>query len=84
MACKVPLISTSAGGSKDALHHMENAYLVKPNDPEGLLSAILELMSDDKKRKELAENAFKTVQEYDWNVVGKSYLKLYNEILNRS
>lgn len=83
MACKVPLISTIAGGSKDALRHMENAYLVKPNDPDELLEAILELMSNNKKRKELAENAFKTVQEYDWKVIGKSYLKLYNEILNR-
>lgn len=84
MACKVPLISTTAGGSKDALHHMENAYLVEPNDPEGLLKAILELMSDDEKRKKIAENAFRTVQKYDWKVVGKSYLKLYNEILNKS
>jgi len=83
MACKVPLISTIAGGSKDALHHMENAYLVNPNDPEGLLNAIIELMSDDKKRKELAENAFKTVQKYDWKVIGNLYLKLYSDLLEQ-
>ena len=58
--------------------------MVKPNDPKGLLEAILELMSDDKKRKELAENAFKTVQEYDWKVVGKIYLKLYSDLLKHS
>jgi glycosyltransferase involved in cell wall biosynthesis len=83
MACKVPLISTITGGSKDALRHMENAYLVKPNDPQGLLEAILELMADDKKRKELADNAFKTVQNYDWKVVGKIYLKLYSDLLEQ-
>ncbi len=81
MACKVPLISTVAGGSKDALHHLENAYLVKPNNPDELLGAILELMSDDKKRKTIADNAFQTVQEYDWKIVGKKYLKLYNDLL---
>jgi glycosyltransferase involved in cell wall biosynthesis len=81
MACKVPLISTVAGGSKDALHHLENAYLVKPNNPNELLGAILELMSDDKKRKTIADNAFKTVQEYDWKIVGQKYLKLYNDLL---
>ena len=51
---------------------------------QGLLEAILELMSDDKKRKELADNAFKTVQNYDWKVVGKIYLKLYSDLLKRS
>jgi glycosyltransferase involved in cell wall biosynthesis len=80
MACRVPLISTIAGGSKDALRHMENAYLVNPNDPEGLLNAIIELMNDSQKRKSLSDAAYETVKKYDWNVVGKMYLKLYNDV----
>ncbi len=81
MACRVPLISTTAGGSKDVLRHMENAYLINPNDPEGLLKAILELMNNPQKRKSIAENAYQTVKKYDWSEIGKMYLKLYDDVL---
>jgi len=84
MACKTPIICTDVGGGKDLLHHMENAYLIKPQSPDELFNAVMELISDDQKRNKLAENAYNSILKYDWKVIGQMYLKLYNEILNQS
>lgn len=84
MACKTPIICTDVGGGKDLLCHMENAYLIKPQSPDELFNAIMDLMSDEQKRNKLAENAYNSVLKYDWKVIGQMYLKLYNEILNQS
>lgn len=81
MACHTPIICTNVGGGKDVLAHLYNAFLIKPKKPDELLKAIFTLISDEKQRKNLAESAFKSIKSFDWNSVGNSYLKLYNELI---
>ncbi len=81
MACHTPIICTNVGGGKDVLAHLYNAFLIKPKNPDELLKAIFTLISDEKQRKNLAESAFKSIKSFDWNSVGNSYLKLYNELI---
>jgi len=82
MACHTPIICTNVGGGKDTLVHLQNAFLIKPKDPDELLQAISMLISNENQRKNLAESAFDSIKKFDWNTVGNSYLKLYNELLN--
>jgi glycosyltransferase involved in cell wall biosynthesis len=84
MACKVPIIATRVGGNKETINHMKTAFVVEPNSPKQILDAILELLSDKQKRDTLIENAFKTVQEYDWESVGQKYLEIYNILCQKS
>ncbi len=84
MVCKTPIVATRVGGNKESIRHMETAYVVKPNCPEETLKGILELLSDDKKRNYLTENAYNIVQEYEWKNVGQKYLKIYKDLCNVS
>ncbi len=82
MACYTPIICTDVGGGKDTLVHLQNAFLIKPKNPDELLKAIVLLISDEKQRKNLAESAFKSIKNFDWNSIGNLYLKLYNDLIN--
>jgi glycosyltransferase involved in cell wall biosynthesis len=82
MACHTPIICTNVGGGKDALVHLQNAFLIKPKNSDELLEAILTLMSDQKQRKNLAESGFASIKKYDWATKGNLYLKLYSELIN--
>ena len=52
-AFKKTLISTTAHGIPYTIQHNENCILVEPNNPTELSNAILDLIDDEKKSKEL-------------------------------
>ena len=70
------------GGNKEILENNKTGILVKPNSNKELLESILELVSNKKKARSLAEESYKEVKHYDWPSVGNQYLKLYKKLLN--
>ena len=62
-AAGVPIIATDVGGTGEILRDGKSARLIPPNDPQGLSEAIVELYTDPKKRKRLAEQARQRVEE---------------------
>lgn len=82
MACGTPIICTDAGGAKDTLSHMKNAFIIKPRDSEKLLSAIEYLMNDFKKREEIKNNALKEIKNHDWSLIGPKYVEIYQKLLS--
>jgi len=81
MACGTPIICTDAGGAKDSLIHMKNAYIIKSNDSSELFSAIMYLMNNSEKKEELRHNALKEIKNHDWSIVGPKYLEIYKKLL---
>lgn len=82
MACGTPIICTNAGGAKDTLSHMKNAYIIKPNDSAELLSAIEYLMNNSDKSEELKQNALEEIKNHDWSIIGPKYLEIYKKLLD--
>lgn len=80
MTCKTPIISTSVGGNKETIIHMQTAYVVKPNNPFEIIDAIEYLFSTDK-GKTLSNNAFEIVTNYDWEHIGQKYINIYQKVL---
>lgn len=80
MACKTSVISTSVGGNKECIRHMETGYIVNPNSPNEILKGINFLLSENGKKNEIIENAYTEVQKNDWKEVINMYLKLYEEL----
>ena len=60
-ACKKTLISTTAHGIPYTVSHNENCILVPPSDPLNLSKAILELIRNPQKCKQLGESGFRMV-----------------------
>jgi len=81
MACKTPIISTSVGGNKETIIHMQTAYVVKPNNPSEIIDAIEYLFSNTDKGKTLSNNAFEIVTNYDWDHIGQKYINIYQKVL---
>ena len=82
MASGLPVVASRSGGIPYLIHHEENGLLVPPGEAEQLAEALNRLLGDEKLRRSLIQNGEKTVQEYDYRVVGKKYANLLIRIIN--
>ena len=73
------VISTHATGTQDAVSDGYNGILVEPKNVAALKSAMLELMNDEEKRNQLANNgatwAYNFNQSFIWEGMQKLYTK---------
>ncbi len=81
MACKTPVIASNVGGNLELIINKENGFLTDSDDYDKIIENLNILLSDKKYAKTITENAFKTVQNYDWKFVGTKYLELYSSLL---
>jgi glycosyltransferase involved in cell wall biosynthesis len=78
MACGTPVITTKIHGPMEMVTEGYNGYTVLPRDPKDLASAIVTILSDDSRLKEMQTNARKeAVEKYSWKKIALEYLKLY-------
>ena len=85
MACAKPVIATSVGGIPQIIDKPGfNGILVPTSDPMILAKAIKDILTNQNKRAELSENAYRTVKNrYDWKTVSPKYLKFLTTIINQ-
>lgn len=69
MAAGIPLIATTSG-TKDFLIHNETGIVVS-RWVSSIQKAIIVLMNDYEKRKTLAQNGRKKIEEFDWEKLGE-------------
>lgn len=62
-ACGKPLVSTAVGGAPEIVVDGYNGCLVPPRNPELLAERMIELLSDEDRRRTMAENSLKRVRE---------------------
>jgi len=80
MACGVPVLGFSHGGTKDIIEHQKTGYLVQPGDSDGLLTGYHWLME---RRDEIAANCLEAVKAYDWPLVMARYAEALHGVLER-
>ena len=79
MACGLPVISTSVGGSIDIIKSGVNGILIEYNNEERLSQEISDLLGNAGLAAKLGRHARDTVKKYhDMDIVADTYLKLYN------
>ena len=84
-ACKKPVIATNFMGLKENIIDGKTGYLFEKEDYLDLAQWIMNLLHDDKRRKEFGENGYNSVinNDYNWNSISKVFIKEYNEIANK-
>ena len=82
MAAKSPVVVSDTGGLGEIVEHDITGVKVYPNNTESLAWGIAKVLTDDKYRNNLRENAFKRIQEkYDWNKIAQQTQRIYEAVL---
>jgi glycosyltransferase involved in cell wall biosynthesis len=84
MSVGLPVLATRVGGAGDAISHLQNGWLVTPDQPEQILGALLELLTQPEKMVRLGRAARQTIEDqYALNEVGQMMRSLYEDVLSR-
>ena len=67
-ACK-PVIATRVGGVSDIVSHDRNGLLVRPEDPQELASALVNILAKPELAERLGRQAFADATQFDWPLI---------------
>lgn len=81
MGCKVPVISSNAGGIPEINIHGVTGYLTEVGDVESMAKYSIELLSDEIKLNNFKENALAQAQRFNINNIVPQYEALYQQVL---
>jgi len=80
MASGLPVIGTNVGGISEIIR--DCGKVVEPNRPNNLSKAILDMLSNPEKMKELGKKGREKVERvYSWDVVGERILAIYSDLI---
>ena len=80
MASAIPIVATDNIGYRDLLAPEEGVLV--PYDEERFASAIIELLADDRRRREMGAAGRLKAERYAWPVVISSLLDYFHQILS--
>ena len=83
MACGTCILGSNIEGISEIVENNKNGLLVEPNNSDELLNKILYLLPKKEKRLRMANEGLEIVKKYDWKVIGKLYLDMYEDLLRQ-
>jgi glycosyltransferase involved in cell wall biosynthesis len=79
----LPVVTTNVGGIGETIQNGKNGYMVKPFDSTAFSEKILHLLDHSAFAKEMGAQARDTiVKGYDWQILVKEAMKVYDEALS--
>ena len=78
MASGLPIVASPVNGVPYEIKEPENGFLVKYGDLKNLKKRILQILDDKKLAKKISENNQIKSKNYDWDLIYKKTMKLYN------
>ena len=80
LASGVPVVTTDVGGIPFLVEHQKTAILVSPRDAEAMARALLDLLNDPARARQLASAGWDSVQQYTWSNVRARLFDVYSGI----
>ena len=85
MACGVPVIATTAGAFEEMVLNGETGYIVEIEDIINMAERLLELLSNERRRKALAKASIERVnQHFDIKGEAAALVNLYQDLLSKA
>ncbi|GAG94101.1 unnamed protein product, partial [marine sediment metagenome] len=79
---KLPVIGTISGGILEAIEDRKSGLLIKPNDLNGLINAIVYLYENEEERKRMGEYGYnRVINKYNWEFLANEYIKVFENII---
>ena len=76
MALGLPVVSTNVGGMPYLIAHLKEGILVDPDNEEGFVAAIINLMSNPSIVSLMVQNARKKAESFDWSVIKSQWVSI--------
>jgi len=83
MACKVPVISSNAGGLPELNVEGETGFLREVGDVDGMAERAIYILEDDERLATFKENALARAKKFDLANILPVYENYYAEVLDR-
>jgi glycosyltransferase involved in cell wall biosynthesis len=84
MACGCAVVATNVGGIKDYALPDRDVILAPPRSPQLLAEKIIELLSDEVKRKRIADAGHKQIQQFTWEKAATMLEKALQKIVEEN
>ncbi len=84
MACKVPVVSSNAGGIPELNVEGVTGFLNDVGDIEGMAKNAIYILEDEARLKEFKERALNRAKEFDISIIMPVYESYYHEVIARS
>src|ERR1700742_686941 len=84
MACKVPVISSNAGGLPELNVEGKTGFLREIGDVDGMAEKAIYILEDDARLKTFKDNALARAKEFDLSIILPLYENYYNEVIEKS
>jgi glycosyltransferase involved in cell wall biosynthesis len=81
MSYKLPIISTTVGGTPEIVTNQINGFLTSPGDKDAIYNAISTLMNNAEMCLKQGQASFDIVQEHLPDFVAGQLTELYNSLL---
>jgi glycosyltransferase involved in cell wall biosynthesis len=82
MACGTPVIASKFGGIRNTIKNGFNGYLVDSANPVEFADAIMDLLKDEEKCRQIGQNAYKVIlEEYSWEAIARRHLAFYEKYM---
>lgn len=82
MAARSAVVVSDTGGLGEIVDHDVTGVKVYPNNPESLAWGITKVLTDERYRNSLRDNAYKRIQEnYDWDKIAQKTKQIYEGVL---
>ncbi len=81
MAAGAPVVASDAGGLREVVHHDETGTLSFAGDPQSLAWAILKVLRDPARARNLGVNARERLQEeFSWDTIADQTKAVYDRV----
>ncbi|KRE31731.1 alpha-(1-2)-phosphatidylinositol mannosyltransferase [Mycobacterium sp. Soil538] len=80
MAAGTPVVASDLDAFSRVLDNGRGGRLVAVDDPDALAAGLIDMLADDARRARYIECATDLVQRYDWSVVARQILRVYETV----
>jgi glycosyltransferase involved in cell wall biosynthesis len=77
-----PVVTTSTGDFPAQVEETGSGLVVPPEDSAALADAIVELLEDDQRRAEMAENSRKQAERLSWENIARRHIEVYEDAID--
>lgn len=84
MACKVPVVSSNAGGLPELNVDGVTGFLKEIGDIDGMAESAVYILEDEERLETFKENALARAKEFDLSIILPVYENYYAEVIEKS